>query len=104
MGVFGAGEYFAKCPDVSVAYCKGGEYMLICRLCLGVQSSSTANSDGDYIWVPSTSYYVISSPVQILPLYIIKFAPIRALRNASSPAPEELRRVLEGGRWTTKKL
>merc|ERR1719230_2088863 len=42
--VFGAGEYFAKCPDVSVGYCKGGRYMLVCSLVLGVESSSERNA------------------------------------------------------------
>jgi len=99
--VHGAGEYFAKCPDVSVSYCKGGQYMLICRLCLGVPSSTEANSDGDHIWVPSCAYYVISSPAQVLPVYIVKFSSAAC---GYSPAPEELQKVLEAGRWTTKKL
>jgi hypothetical protein len=38
--VFGAGEYFAKNPSVSVGYCRGGEYLLVCRLTLGEESST----------------------------------------------------------------
>jgi len=71
--VCGSGEYFAKNPNVSIAYCKGCEYMLVCRLCLGRESSSEANADGDHIWVPESQYYVISCPAQILPLYLLKF-------------------------------
>ena len=57
--VYGAGEYLAKCPDVSVGYCRGGQYMLVCRVALGVESSTAQNLDGDHIWVPSCKYYVI---------------------------------------------
>jgi hypothetical protein len=71
--VFGSGEYFAKCPDVSEGYCKGGEYMFVCRLSLGVESFDRDNGDGDHIWVPDNQYYVISEPSQILPLFIVKF-------------------------------
>lgn len=75
--VFGSGEYFAKNPSVSVGYCRGGAFMLVCRLTLGVQStecgSGQAQVDGDHCWVPSNGYYVISEPDQILPQYIIKF-------------------------------
>jgi len=79
--------------------------MLICHLLLGVQSSSSQNSDGDHIWVPSCSYYVISSPAQVLPLYIVKFASRSpAYMYGVSLAPRELLSVLEAGTWTTKKL
>lgn len=92
--IFGAGEYFAKCPNVSVGYCRGGEYMLVCRLTLGWESSTQENKDGDHIWVPSTSYYVISSPAQVLPAYIVKFC-------AGGARNSELEQVLRSGRWTT---
>jgi len=72
--VYGSGEYMAKCPNVSIAYCRDGEYMLVCRLSLGYKSSSPTNVDGDHIWVPDCQYYVISSPAQILPKYIVKFS------------------------------
>jgi len=102
--VYGAGEYFAKCPNVSVNYCRGGEYMLVCRLYLGWQSSSEANLDGDHIWVPQCGYYVISSPWQVLPLYILKFrAGGRGHGMYSmSPQNDELQRVLRSKHWTTK--
>lgn len=48
----GSGEYFAKNPCVSVGYCRGGGFMLVCQLCLGHESSTHANVDGDHIWVP----------------------------------------------------
>lgn len=98
--VFGAGEYFAKCPDVSMGYCKGGDFMLVCRLCLGVESSSQANIDGDHIWVPSSSYYVISSAAQVLPLYIIRYA-VRYRRTI--PKCPQLDDVLQKRSWSTKR-
>merc|ERR1719223_955549 len=95
--VFGSGEYFAKSPSVSVGYCRGGEYMLVCRLYLGVKSSSFANTDGDHIWVPSTQYYVISSPAQILPVFIVKF------KNSATSRSLELEAALKAQVWSTKK-
>jgi hypothetical protein len=71
--VYGAGEYFAKNPTVSIGYSRGGQYMLVCRLSFGVQSSTPENKDGDHIWVPSNGYYVVKEPDQVLPQYIIKF-------------------------------
>jgi len=68
--VYGAGEYFAKNPEVSRAYCRGGDYMLVCRLLLGIAGST----EGDHIWVPSMCYYVISQPTQVLPLFLVRFA------------------------------
>jgi len=94
--VYGSGEYFAKSPSVSVGYCRGGEYMLVCRLCLGVKSSSPANRDGDHIWVPSANYYVISSPAQILPVFIIKF------KNSATLRSPELEAALSAQFWSTK--
>jgi len=71
--VYGAGEYFAKNPHVSVGYSKGGQYMLVCRLTLGEVSSTPENRDGDHIWVPQNGYYVIKQPNQVLIQYIVKF-------------------------------
>jgi len=71
--VYGAGEYFAKNPHVSVGYCRGGEYMLVCRLSLGKPSSTQKNTDGDHIWVPENGYYVIKHPSQVLVQYIVKY-------------------------------
>jgi hypothetical protein len=72
--VFGAGEYFAKDPSISIGYCRGGQYMLVCRLTLGVESSTPSNGDGDHIWVAENGYYVIREPEQVLPQYIVKFS------------------------------
>lgn len=96
--VFGSGEYFAKCPTVSESYCRGGEYMLVCRLSLGVASSTRDNKDGDHIWVPEQAYYVISRPHQILPAFIVQFS------TASKPPTRstELLRVLSLPSWSTK--
>lgn len=70
---FGAGEYFAKSPSVSMCYCRGGGFMLVCRLCLGTQASDEGLGNGDHIWVPHCKYYVIANPDQVLPLYILRF-------------------------------
>jgi len=99
--VFGSGEYLAKCPDVSVGYCRGGHYMLVCRLALGVESSTAKNLDGDHIWVPSCKYYVISRPEQILPIFIVKF---KSPQSYGQPLVSlELEKALSAGVWTTKK-
>lgn len=91
--VYGAGEYFAKCPEVSKAYCRGDGYMLVCRLLLGAQASNQQLGDGDHIWVPSMKYYVIASPEQVVPLYIIKFN--------DKQGPQELEGVLKRHEWST---
>jgi len=93
--VYGAGEYFAKNPHVSVGYCRGGQYMLVCRLSLGIASSTPENKDGDHIWVPQNGYYVIKHPNQVLVQYIVKYTSDQAYsgavisqsleRNLSSP-------------------
>jgi len=72
---------------------------LVCRLSLGFESSSEQNRDGDHIWVPSMSYYVISEPAQVLPVYILRFSGgysmSRGLQN------RELEGVLSSTHWTT---
>jgi len=100
--VFGSGEYFAKNPDVSRGYCRGGFYMFVCRLSLGHESSTMANADGDHIWVPNQQYYVISKPEQILPQYIIRFSSPKH-RLGSSVVCSELTRALSLPRWSTKR-
>lgn len=98
--VFGAGEYFAKNPDVSRAYCRGGEYMLVCRLSLGKQASDAKLGNGDHIWVEAQKYYVIKDPDQVLPTYIIKFSYGDSVRP--TPTPEALREVLDKpGGWSS---
>merc|ERR1712087_625058 len=79
-------------------YCRGGGDMLVCRLMLGHESSTQENRDGDHIWVPSMNYYVISSPPQVLPQYIIKFS---SGSFAGGPTNPELEKVLRAGHWTT---
>lgn len=100
--VFGAGEYFAKNPTVSEGYCRGGEYMFVCRLCLGHASTTQANRDGDHIWVPSQQYYVISQPEQILPQYIVRFGSSR-YGCSGSASSAELEKALSLARWSTKR-
>jgi len=75
--------------------------MLVCRLTLGFESSDQQNRDGDHIWVPGMSYYVISSPAQVLPIYILRFASGRRSYGDKLACPE-LDKVLSAGRWTTK--
>jgi len=78
--IHGSGEYFAKDPSISVGYCRGGKYMLVCRLTLGIASTYGGNSaaqDGDHVWVPSyggSGCYVIAEPDQILPQFIVQFS------------------------------
>lgn len=95
--VYGQGEYFAKCPNVSLGYCKGGEYMLVCKLLLGRESKSIDNR-GDHIWVKDMGYYVISNPAQILPLFIIKFEGVMKVPAKNA----DLETVLAAGSWTSK--
>jgi len=100
--VYGAGEYFAKNPSVSVGYCKGGDYMLVCRLTLGVESSTADNKDGDHIWVPGCGYYVIKEPEQVLPQYIIKFMSSGGYGYRHGVQSPTLEAVLDQGKWSTK--
>lgn len=67
--------------------------MILCRLLLGTQASSQKLGDGDHIWVPSMNYYVISSPEQVVPLYILKF-------NAKE-GTQDLEKALSYPVWTT---
>lgn len=67
--VFGAGEYFAKNPQVSVAYCRGGSFMFLCKLLLGKPNEH-------HTWVNDEKYYVIKQydgMVQALPVYLVQF-------------------------------
>jgi hypothetical protein len=98
--IYGSGEYLAKNPNVSVGYCRGGDYMLVCRLSLGVTSSNERNTDGDHIWVPHCQYYVISSPDQIMPEYIVKFDNGG---HGGHTTNAELERVLSSGKYSTMK-
>merc|ERR1712113_190235 len=100
--VYGAGEYFAKNPSVSVGYCRGGEYMLVCRLTLGHASSTPENRDGDHIWVPSQGYYVIKEPEQVLPQYIVKFAAGGGYHYGRQIQDASLETILQQGKWSTK--
>lgn len=73
---YGAGEYFAKDPKVSVGYSKGGTFMFLCKLLLG-------KPDVDHTWVQSAQYYVIKQAegqVQAMPMYLIRFGA-EALRG-----------------------
>eukprot|EP01064_Diplonema_japonicum_P015222 TRINITY_DN2297_c0_g3_i2.p1 TRINITY_DN2297_c0_g3~~TRINITY_DN2297_c0_g3_i2.p1 ORF type:complete len:939 (+),score=239.22 TRINITY_DN2297_c0_g3_i2:37-2853(+) len=66
--VFGEGEYFAKDPRVSVGYCRGGNYMFLCKLILGEEQ--------DHTWVPHQQYYIMKQRegnIQAIPMFLIKF-------------------------------
>lgn len=72
---YGAGEYFAKDPRVSVGYAHGGSFMLLCRLLLGTE-------DVDHTWVSDRQYYVMKQRagfLQALPLYVVQFQPTASL-------------------------
>jgi hypothetical protein len=89
--VYGAGEYFAKNPHVSVGYCRGGEYMLVCGLTLGHASSTPSNLDGDHIWVAQNGYYVIKQPNQVLIQFIVKF---KSSNSCGASVSQTLEKVL----------
>ena len=62
---YGAGEYFATTPDVSLAYCRGGgKKMLLNELLLG-QSGAHHTQHGNII--------VMKNPDHDLPRYVITF-------------------------------
>lgn len=66
---YGAGEYFAKDPEVSRGYAKGGAFMFLCKLLLGA-------SGQDHTWVDEAKYYVVKQRngyVQALPVYLVQF-------------------------------
>jgi len=69
--VFGAGEYFAKDPNVSISYARGGAFMFLCKLLLG--------RDGvDHTWVDEQKYYVVKQReglYQALPVYVVQIQP-----------------------------
>lgn len=98
---FGAGEYFAKCPDVSKGYCRGGRFMLVCKLLLGKQASDEALGNGDHIWVPHCRYYVISSPEQVLPLYILRWDDPPFWGGRAPPCVKLERVLATPGGWSS---
>eukprot|EP00746_Dinoflagellata_sp_MGD_P071961 gnl/MRDRNA2_/MRDRNA2_29250_c0_seq1.p1 gnl/MRDRNA2_/MRDRNA2_29250_c0~~gnl/MRDRNA2_/MRDRNA2_29250_c0_seq1.p1 ORF type:complete len:819 (+),score=103.74 gnl/MRDRNA2_/MRDRNA2_29250_c0_seq1:64-2457(+) len=68
---YGAGEYFAKDPNVSISYAKGGSFMFLCKLLLGAEHV-------DHTWVKDMKYYVVKQRdglVQALPVYLVQFQP-----------------------------
>jgi len=78
--VYGQGEYFAKDPNVSIGYAKGGSFLLLCRLLLGEEES-------DHTWVDDMAYYVVKQHdgfVQALPLYVVQF------KRSRSPLAQQL--------------
>jgi len=69
--VYGAGEYFAKDPNVSIGYARGGSFMFLCKLLLGSEGA-------DHTWVDDMKYYVVKQRrgcVQALPVYLVQFLP-----------------------------
>jgi len=67
--VYGAEEYFAKNPNVSIGYAQGGSFMFLCKLLLG-------KADLDHTWASGPQYYVIKqreSRTQVLPLFLVQF-------------------------------
>jgi len=67
---YGAGEYFAKDPNVSISYACGGSFMFLCKLLLGAEGE-------DHTWVDDMKYYVVKQRgglYQALPVYLVQFA------------------------------
>lgn len=67
--VYGAGEYFAKNPNVSMGYAGGGSFMFLCKILLGKQ-------DVDHTWASGPQFYVIKqreSRVQVMPIFLVQF-------------------------------
>lgn len=94
---YGAGEYFAKDPNVSVAYARGGGFMLLCKLLLGEE-------DVDHTWVDSCAYYVVKQRegrTQALPLFLLQFAESRG-ELADRLAALRARDVEEAGQLTAR--
>mmetsp|Transcript_66892 Transcript_66892/g.116387 ORF Transcript_66892/g.116387 Transcript_66892/m.116387 type:complete len:1268 (+) Transcript_66892:60-3863(+) len=100
--VHGSGEYFAKDPTISLDYCRGGEFMLVCRLTLGLASTYSGSNqaqDGDHVWVPhygGSGCYVIAEPDQILPQFIVQFT-----NHTGSRVCPKLGQALQNG-YSTK--
>jgi len=67
--VYGAGEYFAKDPNVSISYAAGGSFMFLCKLLLGTENL-------DHTWAAGPRYYVIKqreNRTQVLPIFLVQF-------------------------------
>ena len=100
---YGAGEYFAKDPRVSVSYARGGGYMFVCKLILGEE-------DVDHTWESGCGYYIIkqnNGHIQCLPQYLIQFQDtgstqlyraLAAFATDEKAGEESLRRLGEGQR------
>merc|ERR1712232_60981 len=101
----GTGESFTRDPSLSVHRCQGGRYMLVCRLTLGKESSTSSNADGDHIWLAEKGCYVIKEPEQVLPQYIIKFSGGDCIgtSNLRPTKMELLEDILSSqGKWSSK--
>jgi hypothetical protein len=78
--------------------CGGGQYMLVCRLTLGKESTTPLNTDGDYKWIADSGSYLIKDSEQVLPQYIIRFAT-----NGFPMTSSSLEDILSQTKWSTKK-
>jgi len=99
--VYGAGEYFAKDPNISVGYARGGAFMFLCKLLLGREGE-------DHAWVDTCKYYVMkqrSGRVQALPLFLVQFREsegalarqLRLVRSRDTEDPGVLAARQRGG-------
>ncbi len=61
---YGAGEYFATTPDISLGYCRGGKKMLLNELLLG-QSNVHHTKHGNIV--------VMKDPAHDLPRFVVTF-------------------------------
>lgn len=75
---YGVGTYFARDPNVSVSYCKGGNQMILCQICIGKQGQKGADNkivpgSGDHLWVDPPAYYIIPDVASINPVLLVTF-------------------------------
>ena len=95
--LYGSGEYFAKDPNISESYCRGGAFMFVCSLLLG-------EAEVDHTWVSDVKYYVMkqrAGRIQCVPRYLVQFRKtsspllrtLQALGGEAESAEGHLRRV-----------
>lgn len=89
-------HFVTKDPSKCLQDCSGGQYMLVCRLTLGNESSTHLNADGDHRWIAEQGCYVIKESEQVLPQYIIRFST-----NAALVRCKILEDILSQTKWST---
>jgi len=81
-GWWGGGIYMSPDAGLSIGYCRGGKRLLICSVLMGKPYTVTQRMDGkglqdghDSHIACNGSEWVIFDPAQVLPCYLISFAP-----------------------------